>query len=67
MAGTKEQQKAREQARRAQAEFERTIDGARVARRKSFQQAKDAGLSLREIGEAVELHWTTVGEIIKDK
>jgi hypothetical protein len=54
-------------AQKAQADYERDIAGARAARRKGFERAQKAGLSLREIGEAVDLHWTTVGQILKGK
>ena len=52
-------------ARRAQADFERQVEKARVARRKSFGRAQKAGFSLREIGEEVGLHHTRVGQIIR--
>jgi hypothetical protein len=64
------QKKARSEARRAQANFERTqarIDDAAATRRKSFKRAADAGLSMAEIGEAVGLHRTRVNQIIKGK
>lgn len=64
------QKKARSEARRAQATFERTqtqLDGAAAARRESFRRAADAGLSMAEIGEAVGLHRTRVNQIIKGK
>lgn len=53
--------------RRAQTEFERTgsqHEEAREARRESFQRAQGAGLTLREIADAVDLHWTRVGKIV---
>lgn len=62
-------EKAREEARQAQAEYEAAeakIAKARRARRAKFKKAKDAGLTLREIGEATGLHNTTVGEILRD-
>lgn len=59
--------KALADARRAQTEFERTVNDARAARRRSFEQAHAAGFSLREIAEAVGLHYTRVGEILKGK
>jgi hypothetical protein len=65
MADSKEQ--GRRAAQKAQADFERNTDKAREARRRGFARARKAGLSLREIGEAAGLHWTTVGEILKEK
>jgi hypothetical protein len=65
MADAKE--KARREARKVQADYERQVADARNARRKGFERAHKAGLSLREIGEAVDLHWTTVGGILKGK
>ena len=40
---------------------------ARDSRRAGFEKAQAAGLSLREIGEAVGLHWSTVHHILKGK
>jgi hypothetical protein len=65
-----EQKKARTEARRAQAKFERTqsqLGAAAKARRESFQRAAAAGLSMAEIGDAVGLHRTRVNQIIKGK
>lgn len=62
-----EKQKARVAVKRAQSKFERTDiqrENARRARRKSFEQARKAGLTLREIGEAADLHLTRVKEIL---
>lgn len=61
-------QKARAKVRRAQAEFERAQsqrDKVSTARRRSFEEARKAGLTLREIGEAADLHLTRVKEIIE--
>lgn len=61
-------QKARDQVRRAQAKFERAQsqrDKISTARRRSFEEARKAGLTLREIGEAADLHLTRVKEIIE--
>jgi hypothetical protein len=63
-------QKARADAMRAQSKFERTGDKheeARKARRESFERARKAGLTLRQIGEAVNLHWTRIGNILGKK
>jgi F0F1-type ATP synthase membrane subunit b/b' len=65
MADAKE--KARKEAQKVQAAYERNLADAREARRKGFEQAQKAGLTLRDIGEAVDLHWTRVGEILKEK
>ncbi len=61
-------QKARAELRAAQTAFERaeTQRGkAGSARRKSFERAQKAGMTLREIGEVVALHHTRVGEILR--
>ncbi len=52
-------------AQRAQFAYERDIDAARETRRKSFERAQKAGLSLRDIGDAVGLHRSRVGEILR--
>lgn len=65
--GDAAREKALKEARKAQADYDRTVDKARSSRRKSFERAQSAGSSLREIGEAVGLHYTTVREIIKGK
>ena len=51
--------------RAAQKQFERESEAAHKARRKAFSQAQKDGLSLREIGKAVGLHHTRVGQIIR--
>jgi hypothetical protein len=67
------QRKAREDVRRAQADFEREQKQllekrakSRKKRRERFARAQKAGLSLREIGEAANLHLTRVREILRD-
>jgi hypothetical protein len=63
-------QKARAEVRRAQAKFEGAqgkVEAARQARRESFERARKAGLTLREIGEAADLHWTRVGNVLGKK
>lgn len=55
-------------ARRAQSAFEKTqreLDERAKTRRESFTRAKVAGATLREIGEAVGLHHTRVGQVIR--
>jgi len=62
--------KARGEVRQAQMEFarvQRDMEKAREARRKSFEKAKAAGLSLAEIGEAAELHRSRVDQILHGK
>jgi DNA-directed RNA polymerase sigma subunit (sigma70/sigma32) len=68
-----DQQKARDSVRRAQADFEREqkrLQGerakSRARRRERFAHAQKAGLSLREIGEAADLHLTRVREILRE-
>jgi len=58
-------QKALADAQRAQLAYERDVEAAREARRKSFERAQKAGLSLRDIGDAVGLHRSRVGEILR--
>ncbi len=65
MADRKEQ--GRRAAQKAQADYERALDKARDSRRAGFEKAQKAGLSLREIGEVVGLHWSTVHHILKGK
>jgi len=59
------EKKARAEVRKAQAEFERSQDRARVDRRKAFAKAQASGLSLRQISEEVGLHYSRVAEIIR--
>jgi len=64
------QAKARKAVRRAQSDFERSTErheGVREARRKSFEQARAAGLSTREISEETGLHFTRVARILGGK
>jgi hypothetical protein len=59
--------KARDDVRRTQAEFasaQKGMEAAREARRKSFERARAAGLTLAEIGEAAELHRSRVDQIL---
>lgn len=57
--------KAIAEVKRAQRDYERSTESVREARRKSFERAQKAGLSLREIGEAVGLNYVRVREIIR--
>lgn len=62
-----DKEKARRRAEEAQASFEQDSAAVRAARRKAFADAQAAGLSLRELGEAVGLHYTRVGKILREK
>lgn len=60
-------EKARADVKRAQSKFARLDterDQARIARREAFERAREAGLTLREIGEAAGLHLTRVREVL---
>jgi len=53
------QAKARKAVRRAQADFEKAqdrLEAVREARRKSFEEAQKAGLSMRDIAGETGLH-----------
>jgi hypothetical protein len=59
--------KSYDDVKRAQSRFEHTgsqHEEAREARRESFKRARKEGLTLREIGEAADLHLTRVKEIL---
>jgi hypothetical protein len=63
----KARQKALADVRRAQtklASAQGKVEEARKGRRESFERARKAGLTLREIGEAADLHWSRVGEVL---
>lgn len=62
-----DKRKALAEAKRAQLDYERNMKAAREARRKTFAQAQKTGSSLAEIGEAVGLHRSRVGEILRGK
>lgn len=60
-------EKARAEIQRAQTKFariDRERDQARIARRQAFEHGREAGLTLREIGEAAGLHLTRVKEVL---
>jgi DNA-directed RNA polymerase specialized sigma24 family protein len=62
--------KARKSVRRAQADFEKAqdkLEALRESRRKSFEDAQAAGLSMREIAEETGLHFTRVAQILRKK
>lgn len=62
-----EREAARAEVQRAQSTFARVDserDQARIARREAFERAREAGLTLREIGEAAGLHLTRVREVL---
>jgi hypothetical protein len=63
-------EKALAEVRHAQSEVERNqgeLEQARAARRKTFESARKAGLSLAEIGEAADLHRSRVDQILHGK
>ncbi|MGE5281057.1 MAG: hypothetical protein ACM3N0_01805 [Chloroflexota bacterium] len=62
--------KARKAVRRAQADFERgqdRLEALRETRRKSFEQARAAGLSMRDIAAETGLHFMRVAQVLKQK
>jgi hypothetical protein len=63
-------QRALRDAQSAQAKYEKAqakLDQDGLARRESFERAKEAGATLREIGEAAGLHWTRIREIVSGR
>jgi uncharacterized membrane protein len=64
------QAKARKAIRKAQSDFERSQDRheqIREKRLKSFEQARAAGLSMRDIAKETGLHFTRVAQVLKQK
>jgi len=65
---TDRKEKARADLRRAQADFDR-VQRQRVqasaARRKSFERAQEAGLTVRDIAEETGLAFSRVAEILR--
>jgi hypothetical protein len=62
------ERRARAKVREAQAEFERAQsrrDKASASRRKSFEQAKATGLTVRDIAEETGLGFGRVAEILR--
>lgn len=51
--------------RAAQGRYDEESEAARQARRDAFAKAQESGLTQREIAEAVGLHHTRVGQIIR--
>ncbi|HET8813998.1 MAG TPA: hypothetical protein VFM51_03485 [Solirubrobacterales bacterium] len=67
MADDAERKAVRAEVQRAQSRFaslDSERDQARIARREAFERAREAGLTLREIGEAAGLHLTRVREVL---
>lgn len=62
-----QKEKAVAAVKRAQLDYERNVAAARESRRKSFERGQKAGLSLRDIGDAVGLHRGRVWEILRGK
>jgi hypothetical protein len=63
-------QKALVEVRRAQSKFEQTqskLSRDGKTRRESFARARKAGATLREIGDAAGLHWSSVAEALRKK
>jgi hypothetical protein len=63
----RQKEKAIVAVKRAQLDYERNVAAARESRRRSFERAQKAGLSLRDIGDAVGLHRGRVWEILRGK
>ncbi len=62
--------KARKSVRRAHVDFEQAqdkLEALRESRRKSFEDAQAAGLSMRDIAEETGLHFTRVAQILRKK
>ena len=62
------QGKARKAVRRAQADFEQAqdkLEQLRETRRKTFEEAQAAGLSMRDIASETGLHFTRVAQILR--
>ncbi len=53
--------------RAAQERYQTDTEAARAWRREAFTKAQREGLTLRDIGEAVGLHHSRVGQIIEGR
>jgi hypothetical protein len=65
-----DQRAIRAEIRRAQAKFAQTDaqrDRASAARRESFERAREAGFSMRDIAAETGLHFTRVAEILRSE
>ena len=63
-------EKARAEVQRVQSKIERAegqLEDVRGERRESFKRAREAGLSLVEIGKAANLHRSRVDQILRGK
>lgn len=68
MSGDAKKKKARADVRKAQSAFERVQqqrDTASATRRKSFEKAQAAGLTVRDIAEETGLHFSRVAQILR--
>jgi flagellar biosynthesis chaperone FliJ len=64
------QEKARVEVQRVQSKIERAegqLEDVREERRASFKRAREAGLSLAEIGKAANLHRSRVDQILRGR
>jgi DNA-directed RNA polymerase specialized sigma24 family protein len=59
--------KAEQAVKAAQRDFDRKTAKVHAGRRKVFEEAQEAGLTLREIGKQAGIHHTPVGEIIRGR
>jgi hypothetical protein len=64
---TDPKEQARAALRQAKADYEHDAQAVKDARRKAFADAQAAGLSLREIGDEVGLHYSRVSEILNGR
>lgn len=60
-------QHLRDAVRAAQDRYEASLADAKKDRQEAFREAQAAGMSLREIGEVVNLHTSRIGQIIDGK
>ena len=57
--------RAEQQYRERTEELKRSMDEAKAERQAAFQQAHDAGLSIRQIAAVVGLHPSRVDQVLK--